>query len=145
MEKVLNMSEPGGVLMAALRTPAPLLFGRRDVEPRDRDPAVPVMVSIILLKNTEGAFPAGDINALARLVIENVIGCHVNDSGTLHQSRGITPSTRPCLQGNPLGCPRNRFSTSSPDHELVVTSGHESVQCVQSQGLRSPEHQSEDD
>ena len=78
-------------------------------ETRDRGPTIPVVVGIVSLKNTEEAFAAGDVNALARLVIEKVIGCHVNDSDTLRQSRRITPSTRPRLQGNPLGCPRTRF------------------------------------
>ncbi len=54
--------------MAVLRTPAPLLFECRGVGQRDRDPAFPVfpvMVGIIFLKKIEGAFSAGDINALA--------------------------------------------------------------------------------
>jgi len=69
MGKILDVSEKtGGVLMAVLRTPAPLLFECRGVGQRDRDPAFPVfpvMVGIIFLKKIEGAFSAGDINALA--------------------------------------------------------------------------------
>ena len=36
------------------------------------------MVSIKLLKNTEEAVAAGDINSLARTVVENIIG--ISDS-----------------------------------------------------------------
>ena len=83
-------------------------------EPRDRDPAIPVMVGIISLKNTKEAFAAGDVNALARLVIEKVIGCHVNDSGTLRQSRRITPSKRPASRVTPWAARELDFILAGP-------------------------------
>src|SRR5713226_1629315 len=59
---------------------------------------------------------------VARNVLaKHAVGCHLNDSCTLHQSHRIAPSTRPCLQGRPFFWAQSNWFCGShePNHRIT--------------------------